>query len=65
MSRKRDLLPTLALVPRPTYERPNLRTLQYAQPTSVQLRDGDVVVFRRVDSPSAKEATVPISLNNL
>ena len=51
MSRKRDLLPTLALVPRPTYERPNLRTLQYAQPTSVQLRDGDVVVFRRVDSP--------------
>ena len=51
MSRKRDLLPTLALVPRPTYERPNLRTLQYAQPLSVQLRDGDVVVFRRVDSP--------------
>ena len=51
MSRKRDLLPTLALVPRPTYERPNLHSLQYAQPSSVQLRDGDVVVFRRVDNP--------------
>ena len=51
MSRKRDLLPTLALVPQPTHDRPTLRSLQYAQPTSVQLRDGDVVVFRRVDSP--------------
>ncbi len=50
MSRKRDFLPTLAQVPRPTYERPNLRSLEYAQLTSVQLRDSDVVVFRRVDS---------------
>lgn len=51
MSRKRDLSPTLALVPRPTYQRPNLHSLQYTLPTSVQLRDGDVVVFRRADSP--------------
>ena len=51
MSRKRDYLKDLVLVPRPTYERPNLRSLQYAQPSSVQLRDGDVVVFRRHDSP--------------
>lgn len=51
MSRRRDFLPTLALVPRPTYERPRLHSLQYAQPSSVQLRDGHVVVFRRVDSP--------------
>ena len=51
MSRKRELLPTLALVPRPTYERPTLHSLQYAQSSSVQLRDGDVVVFRRADSP--------------
>ena len=51
MSRKRDNLQNLVLVPRPTYERPTLRSLQYAQPMSVQLRDGDVVVFRRVDSP--------------
>ena len=28
-----------------------LTQLQYAQPTSVQLRDGDLVVFRRPDSP--------------
>ncbi len=51
MSRKQDLLQTLALVPSPTHERPNLHSLQYAQPSSVQLRDGDVVVFRRADSP--------------
>jgi hypothetical protein len=51
MSRKRDLLPTLALVSSPTYDRPSLARLQYAQPSSVQLRDGDVVVFRRADSP--------------
>ena len=51
MSRKRDLLQTLALVTSPTYERPTLRSLQYAQSSSVQLRDGDVVVFRRADSP--------------
>ena len=51
MSCKRDSLKDLALLPAPTYERPNLRSLQYAQPTSVQLRDGDVVVFRRHDSP--------------
>jgi integrase len=51
MSRKRDLLPILALAPAPTYDRPSIARLQYAQPTSVQLRDGDVVVFRRADSP--------------
>ena len=51
MSRKRDYLQTLALVPSPTYDRPSLARLQYAQPSSVQLRDGDVVVFRRADSP--------------
>ena len=51
MSRKRDLLPTLALVTAPTHDRPSLARLQYAQPSSVQLRDGDVVVFRRADSP--------------
>jgi integrase len=51
MPTKRGSLKALALAPLPTYERPHLRTLQYAQPTSVQLRDGDVVVFRRADSP--------------
>ena len=51
MSRKRDSLKDLALAPSPTYDRPTLRSLQYAQPSSVQLRDGDVVVFRRADSP--------------
>ena len=51
MSRKRELLPTLALVTSPPYDRPTLHSLQYAPPSSVQLRDGDVVVFRRVDSP--------------
>ena len=51
MSRKRDLLQTLALITAPTHDRPSLARLQYAQPSSVQLRDGDVVVFRRADSP--------------
>ena len=51
MPRKPDHLQTLALVPAPTYDRPSLARLQYAQPSSVQLRDGDVIVFRRVDSP--------------
>jgi len=51
MSRKRDYLKDLALVTAPTYDRPSLARLQYAQPSSVQLRDGDVVVFRRADSP--------------
>ena len=51
MSRKRDYLKDLALVTAPTYERASIARLQYAQPSSVQLRDGDVVVFRRVDSP--------------
>ena len=51
MSRKRDYLKDLVLVPSPTYDRSSLARLQYAQPSSVQLRDGDVVVFRRADSP--------------
>jgi integrase len=51
MSRNRDYLKDLALAPSPRYDRSPLTRLQYAQPSSVQLRDGDVVVFRRVDSP--------------
>jgi integrase len=51
MSRKRDYLKDLALVTAPTYERASIARLQYAQPSSVQLRDGDVIVFRRTDSP--------------
>jgi len=51
MSRKRDALKDLVLVPSSTYERPNLRSLQYAKPSSVQLLDGVVVVFRHADSP--------------
>lgn len=51
MPTSRNSLKTLALVPSATYERPTLHSLRYAQPTSVQLRDGDVVVFRRSDSP--------------
>jgi hypothetical protein len=51
MSRKRDYLKDFVLVPRPTYDRSSLSRIQYAQPSSVQLRDGDVVVFRRPDSP--------------
>jgi integrase len=51
MSRKRDYVQTLALIPSSSNDRSSLTRLQYAQPTSVQLRDGDVVVFRRVDSP--------------
>ena len=51
MSRKRDTLKDLVPVSRPTYDCPSLTRLQYAQPTSVQLRDGAEVVFRRHDSP--------------
>ena len=51
MSRKRDTLKDLFLVPSPTYDRSSLTSLQYAQPSSIQLRDGDVVVFCRTDSP--------------
>ena len=51
MSRKRDYLKDLALAPSPAKNLHYLDRLQYAQPSSVQLRDGDVVVFRRVDSP--------------
>jgi integrase len=51
MSRRRDNLQNLVLVPSPTHDRSSLARLQYAQPSSVQLRDGDVVVFRRPDSP--------------
>ena len=51
MSRKRDYLKDLALAPSPAKNLHSLDRLQYAQPSSVQLRDGDVFVFRRVDSP--------------
>ena len=51
MSRKRDYLKDLALAPSPAKNLHYLDRLQYAQPSSVQLRDGDVVVFRRVDNP--------------
>lgn len=51
MSRRRDNLQNLVPASSPTYDRPSLTRLQYAQPSSVQLRDGDVVVFRRPDSP--------------
>ena len=51
MSRKRDYLKDLALAPSPAKNLHSLDRLQYAQPSSVQLRDGDVVVFRRADSP--------------
>jgi integrase len=51
MSRKRDYVQTLALIPSSSNDRSSLTRLQYAQPTSVQLRDGDVIVFRRTDSP--------------
>ena len=51
MSRRRDALIDLALAPSPAKNLHYLDRLQYAQPTSVQLRDGDVVVFRRADSP--------------
>jgi len=51
MPRRRENPHNLALVPSPTYDRPSLASLQYSQPSSVQLRDGDVVVFRRADSP--------------
>jgi hypothetical protein len=51
MSRNRDYLKDLALVTAPTYERASIARLQYGQPSSVQLRDGDVVVFRRADNP--------------
>ena len=51
MSRERDYLKDLVLVPSPPKNHHYLDRLQYAQPSSVQLRDGDVVVFRRADSP--------------
>ena len=51
MSRRRANTDNLVPAPRPTKNLPYLDRLQYAQPSSVQLRDGDVVVFRRVDSP--------------
>ena len=51
MSRKRDYLKDLALAPSPAKNLHYLDRLQYAQPSSVQLRDGDVIVFRRADSP--------------
>lgn len=51
MSRRRANTDNLVPAPRPTKNLPYLDRLQYAQPSSVQLRDGDVVVFRRADSP--------------
>ena len=51
MSRRRANPENLVLVPSPPKNLHYLNRLQYAQPTSVQLRDGDVVVFRRADSP--------------
>ncbi len=51
MSSKSEILNTPLLAPQPTHDLHYLDRLQYTQPTSVQLRDGDVVVFRRVDSP--------------
>lgn len=51
MSRRRDNSYDLVPAPSPSKNLHYLDKLQYAQPSSVQLRDGDVVVFRRVDSP--------------
>ena len=51
MSRRRANLQNLVPAPSPTHDHHRLSRLQYTQPSSVQLRDGDVVVFRRVDSP--------------
>lgn len=51
MFRKLDSLKDLVLVPRPTYKRTSLTRIQYAQSSSVQLRDGDVVVIHHADSP--------------
>ncbi len=51
MSSNRDRLQNLVLVPSPPKNHHYLHSLQYAQAASVQLRDGDVVVFRRADSP--------------
>ena len=50
MPRKRAN-PNPARASQPTSDPSFLTQLQYAQPTSVQLRDGDLVVFRRPDSP--------------
>ncbi len=50
MSRKRDLLPTLALILPPTYDRPTLRSLRFAPPLVLHLRDGEVVIYRRTRS---------------
>jgi len=51
MSRRRANLQNLVPAPSPVKNLHYLDKLQYSQPTSVQLRDGDVVVFRRADSP--------------
>ena len=51
MSRRRDNSQSLVPAPSPAKNLHYLDRLQYAQPSSVQLRDGDVVMFRRVDSP--------------
>ena len=51
MSRRREDSHNLVLALSPLKNLRYLDRLQYAQPSSVQLRDGDVVVFRRVDSP--------------
>lgn len=51
MSRRRANLNDLIPAPSPPQNLHYLDRLQYSQPTSVQLRDGDVVVFRRADSP--------------
>jgi hypothetical protein len=52
MSHTRDSLQNLSLIPSPTCDQPSsLDVLAYSQPSSVQLRDGDVVVYRRAGSP--------------
>ena len=51
MTRRRENTQNLVPAPSPPRNLHYLDRLQYSQPTSVQLRDGDVVVFRRVDSP--------------
>ena len=51
MSRRQANPNNLVPGPSPAKNLHHLDRLQYAQPSSVQLRDGDVVVFRRVDSP--------------
>ena len=51
MSRRRDNSQNLVPAPSSAKNLHYLDRLQYRQPPSVQLRDGDVVVFRRADSP--------------